>query len=378
MQNKTILQVLPSLVSGGVEKGTVEVSLRLKQELCNPLVASAGGSLVRILQENGIKHFRMPLTNRDPLSILYNAKTLAKYIKEKNIDIIHARSRAPAWSAYLASKLTGIKFVTTFHGIYNISNIFKKHYSSVMVKGEKIVAVSNFVKQYILKNYPVKEENIEVIYRGVDYNIFDPNLITKEKIIKLKEKYNVPANNLLILLPARMTEWKGHMILIEALKKIKNLNFYCLMVGDLSKHPEFVKRVRNKIMEYKLQNKIQIFGHESNMFDLYAISDIVVSPSIRPEAFGRTIIEAQAMEKLIIATNIGGAAETIKDNFSGYHVAENDAEKLSTKIAESISNFESDAILQIRKQARDSVIEHFSLEKMLQKTLAIYSKLLDD
>ncbi|MCC8417678.1 MAG: glycosyltransferase family 4 protein [Rickettsia endosymbiont of Bryobia graminum] len=372
----TILQVLPSLYSGGVERGTIEISKMLKATGHNVIVVSAGGRLVSELTTDHITHIYMNSASKNPFTIWKNVKLLTQIIKEHNVDIIHARSRAPAWSCYMAAKATNTKFITTFHGIYNIENLFKKYYNSVMLKGEKIIAVSHFVKQHILANYQVSEDKIDVIHRGVDYHYFDPKNITEEKLQKYQKKYDIPKDTPIILLPSRMTNWKGHHILVEALGKLKHRNFYCLMVGDLSKHPNFTTRVKSLINSLKLQSKIQIFGSESDMLYLYGIADIVLSTSIEPEAFGRTIAEGQAMEKIVIATNIGGATETIVDQQTGFHIIPNNSNDLMEKLDHCISIINTEEGKKIQQAARVAVINNFSLELMLNKTLDLYNSML--
>lgn len=375
-RKKTILQVVPALVSGGVERGTIEIAGRLIESEFKPIVVSAGGQLVETLESNNIKHIKLNIASKNPITIWNNAKLLTNIIKEYDIDLIHARSRAPAWSCYMAAKATGKRFITTFHGIYNISGFLKRYYNSIMTEGERIIAVSNFVKDHILKNYKTDESKIRVIHRGVDYKYFDLDNINNESLIRYRSKYNIPADLPVILLPSRMTSWKGHMVLVEALNKIKHLDFYCLMVGDLSKHSNFTKRVQAQIKELKLQSKIQIFGNEADMLKLYGISDIVLSTSIEPEAFGRTIVEGQSMQKLVIATNIGGAAETITDQVTGFHTKASDPADLADKISYCLSILNSDKAVQITSAARESAMTYFSLDQMLDKTLDVYRELI--
>lgn len=373
---KTILQVVPALVSGGVERGTIEIASFLKKSNYENIVVSAGGPLVKMLDAQNIKHIKLNVISKNPFIIWYNSRKLAKIIQEHKVDIIHARSRAPAWSCYIAARATGCKFVTTFHGIYNISNWFKKYYNSIMTKGTKVVAVSKFVKEHIIKNYSIAEDKIRVIHRGVDLQYFDPHKLDTNALIKFKEKYNIGPKVPVILLPARMSSWKGHSTLVEALYKIKNLDFYCLIVGELSKHPNLSRSIRDKITNYKMQHKIQIFGNESDMRSLYGISDIVLSTSSAPEAFGRTIIEGQAMEKLVIATSIGGASETIIDQVTGYHVAPSDPDELAEKIKYCLSILGTDEAKNITAAARATAITNFSLDLMLNKTLQVYEEII--
>ncbi|RYE06030.1 MAG: glycosyltransferase [Rickettsiaceae bacterium] len=373
---KTVLQVVPALVSGGVERGTIEIAKKLKSSEFNPIVISAGGQLIDQLEEIEIPHLSLKTASKNPFTMWRNTRLLTKIIKDYDIDLIHARSRAPAWSCYMAAKATNKRFITTFHGIYNISGFLKRYYNSIMVEGERIIAVSNYVKRHILENYNADESKIRVIHRGVDHQYFDMANIMPEQLNKFREKYNVPADVPVILLPSRMTAWKGHISLIEALSRIRHLSFYCLMVGDLSKHPNFVKRVQSKIKETKMQGRIQIFGNETNMLKLYGIADIVLSTSIEPEAFGRTITEGQSMSKLVIATNIGGAIETIEDGVTGFHVSPGNITELADKISYCLSITDSTSSNQIVKAARKSVVDKFSLNLMLDKTLAVYRELI--
>ncbi len=373
---KTILQVLPSLISGGVERGTIDVAKYLVKNNYKSLVTSSGGILVDQLLSTGSIHFTMNAKSKNPFIILYNHIILSNIINHNKVDIVHARSRAPAFSAYLAAYRTKAKFITTFHGIYDSSTLPKKIYNSIMTKGDRVIVVSNFVKDHIIENYKVPEDKIRVIYRGVDLDYFNPQKIELNKLLKYKEEYNIPKDVRVILLPARMTSWKGQDIVIEALNMIKECNFYCIMVGDMSSHPNFTNMVKKKIINYKLQSKIQLCGPVTDISILYALSDIVLSASTKPEAFGRTIVEAKAMKNIVIATKIGGAIETITDEVNGFHVKVNDAQNLAEKIKYVLLYLDSQKIQSIRNNARQSVIDYFSLQQMLSKTLDVYNELI--
>ncbi len=373
-QKKTILQVVPALISGGVERGTLEIAKNIVSAGYNSIVISAGGPMVEPLVESGSKHITLNVASKNPFIMWQNARKIANVIKNQNVDIVHARSRAPAWSCYMAAKATNIKLITTFHGIYNFKSYLKKFYNSVMVEGRNVIAVSNFVKKHIVDNYKVSPEKITVIHRGVNHNEFTSEKLNEKKLAAFREKYKVPDNTPVLLLPSRMTRWKGHMVLIDALEKIKHLNFYCIMAGDLSKHPTYVSRIKEKIHKHKIQSQIQLFGNEPDMIGLYGIADIVLSTSVEPEAFGRTIIEAQAMEKLVIATNIGGACETIQDGLNGFHVKPNDSVELAQKIEHSLSLIGSEQAKNMMMNARKTASENFSLDKMLKNTLSIYNQ----
>lgn len=372
----TIIQALPSLISGGVERGTIEIAKFLIKNNFNSIVLSSGGPMVRELQDNSSKHITLNVDSKNPICIYNNIARIAQIIKDNKIDIIHARSRAPAWSCYYAAKKTATKFITTVHGIYSTDNFIKRLYNSVMTKGDRVIAVSNFVKRYLLENYVVDESKIRVISRGVNHEYYDPENINSIKIEKFRKKYNVPDNVPLILLPARFTNWKGQKLLIQAINKIRNLNFYCIMVGDLAKHPEYVSKIKDMICNMKLQNKIQIFGAENDMYNLYAIADIVLSTSIEPEAFGRIIIEAQSMQKLVIASNIGGASETIHDQLTGLHFIPSDSEDLAQKIKYGLSILGSQQYLNLCQTARKSAIANYSLHAMQIQTLEVYKELI--
>ena len=371
-QNKTILQVVPALVSGGIERGTLEIAKTLAQNGYKSIVLSSGGPLVDQLVENGSIHIKHDVASKNPIRIWNNARKIADIVGEHNVDIIHARSRAPAWSCGLAAKSTGTKFITTFHGIYNFNNIIKKRYNGIMTDGDVVIAVSDFVKKHIIDNYHVDESKVHVIHRGVNHREFSLDNLDEKRLNSLREKYRVPKDTPVLLLPARFTNWKGHMQLLSALELMKDQNFYCILAGDLARHPNFVQRVKDRIFNNKMQAKIQIFGNEPDIKSLYGIADIVLSTSIEPEAFGRTIIEAQAMERLVIASGIGGAAETIENGVTGYHYNPEESVELAQLIQQSIKMIGTDKAKAITNKARESAIGKFSLDNMLSKVLQLY------
>ncbi|MEY3196825.1 MAG: hypothetical protein RLZZ59_191, partial [Pseudomonadota bacterium] len=228
----------------------------------------------------------------------------------------------------------------------------------------------------IIQNYNIDKSKIEVIHRGIDYKYFDPALVTDSVRNKFYEKYQAPRDIPIILLPARLTRWKGHESLIKALSLIKEKDFYCIISGDLSKHPSFTTEIKDMIQDLKMQKRVQLFGPESDMVGLYSIADIVLSTSIEPEAFGRVAIEGQAMEKIVIATNIGGAIETVADRVNGYHVPPNDHEFLAKTIAYALDNLDKEELNMLRLRARSDVIKNFSIDVMSKKTLDLYNSLL--
>jgi glycosyltransferase involved in cell wall biosynthesis len=372
----TVMQVLPSLISGGVERGTIEIAKYLVENGYKSIVVSSGGNLVPEIEKHSSIHIKINIESKNPFNLWRNIANLSEIIKEHQVNLVHSRSRAPAWSCYYAAQKSGIGFVTTVHGIYKINNFLKKFYNSIMTRGDRVIAVSNFVKKYLLENYNIDKSKIRVISRGVDSVYYDSNKLDPIKITKFRQKYNVPQGMPVILLPARFTNWKGQKLLVQAIEKIKNLNFYCIIVGDLAKHQDYVSDVKDMISSKRLQKKIQVFGSESDMLNLYGIADIILSTSIEPEAFGRTIIEAQSMEKLVIASNIGGASETIEDEKTGLHFASTDANDLADKIRYALEIIGTEKYFNLCKSARLSTIQNYSLQIMLQKTLEVYKELL--
>ncbi|MFN7038787.1 MAG: glycosyltransferase family 4 protein [Alphaproteobacteria bacterium] len=378
MNNKNkpiVLQVLPSLISGGVERGTIDIAKALSNNNYTSFVASAGGKLVSNLDKLRVKHFTLSLNSKNPFKILLNSFYLAKLIEEHNINIIHARSRAPAWSAFLAAKITGIKFVTSFHGIYKFNNIFKKFYNSIMTKGEKVIAVSNYVKNHILDNYNIPEEKIELIHRGVDLEYFNKNNIDLSATNSLKKLLQLDYDLPIISLPGRLTRWKGQLFLLNALKLLPENSFFCLIVGDDKGHKAYRIELQKFIDGKNLSSNVKIVENITDIPNLYAISNIVVSTSLEGEAFGRVAVEAQAMGCLTIATNIGGAKETIINNKTGWLVTPNDFSMLASTI-ENLLNIPFPQQEIYTRAAREHICENFSLDQMTSKTIALYNSLL--
>lgn len=382
------MQILPALENGGVERGTIDIAKALKKDGFEPIVVSGGGVLVYQLREAGITHVILPVACKNPLTIFLNIKRIADLIDKYKVDVVHVRSRAPMWSAYFACKKTGAKLVSTVHGTYSLNlggwKVFplKKLYNSVMLKADRIIVVSNFIKNYLLENY--KEEGremapeivnkISVIQRGVDLRYFDLEKISQSRIVNLINAWHLPEDRKIILLPARFTAWKGHEFMIEALKKVPR-DFCCVMVGSDHGHKSFRKKIEYAIMDAGLAGKVKVVGLCKDMPAAYALSHIVVSSSVKPEAFGRVAIESQAMKRVTIATKIGGALETIIDHKSGFLVEVDDADGLAKLLDESLVFSEEEAG-KIGDAARHNVEENFSNEKMCDQTLKIYREVI--
>jgi len=375
MKQPVVLQVLPALRSGGVERGTVEVTGALARSRWKPLVASEGGALVSNVTFVGGEHIKLPLATKNPIAMWRNVKALEKIIRERKVDIIHARSRAPAWSAYYAAKNTGAHFVTTFHGVYNFKNDWKKRYNEVMTKGERVIAVSNFVANHITTNYGLDSSLIRTIHRGVDLNVFDPVRVLPQRMVELATKWRLPDDLPVILMPGRITRWKGHHVVVDALDKVPHRNFFCLMLGDNVGHKDYHRELEQDIMRRGLGENIRMVAPTVHMPEAYMLAEIVVSPSIEPEAFGRVPVEAQAMGKLAIATSHGGACETVIDGETGWLANPNDSNELSKIIthALSLNNLEKN---RISIQAMQHVRNHFSAEVMCSKTMETYWELI--
>ncbi|NBX52357.1 MAG: glycosyltransferase [Proteobacteria bacterium] len=379
---KVVLQIIPSLESGGVERGTIDIAKTLKSAGFRPIVMSRGGIMVYDLKEAKIEHVNLNVKSKNPFTIFKNINKIQKILEDNAVDIVHVRSRAPMWSAYFACKKTKTKLVSTIHGTYSLNFLFwqvfplKKLYNSMMLRADQIIVVSNYIKNYLLKYYKGDFENkVDVIQRGVDLKYFNSEKISKNRVIDLIKNWNLPEDKKIILMPARFTSWKGHEFLIEALAKVKN-DFFCVMVGSDHGHKKFRKKLEQKIVRENLAEKIRIVGPCRDMQSAYNVSHFVVAPSVRPEAFGRISIEAQASCKIIIATKIGGALETIIDKETGYLVEPNDVNALADII---------DFVLQMPKEqaekmglaGRKNIEKNFSNDLMCQKTLEVYQKLLN-
>lgn len=374
----TILQILPSLNLGGVERGTVDVAKFLKQQGHKAMVASAGGQLCSVLLKNGIEHINLPVNNKNPLSLWLNAIRIARIIRHYKVDIVHARSRAPAWSAYWACKKTNTPFVTTFHGTYNFSNNFKKKYNEVMTYGWKVIAPSQFIKKHILENYPLKDaKKIIVIPRGVSANFF---LSEEFKDLRLKgifEQFHLPLDKKIILLPGRITRWKGHQVLLEALTFLKEReDFFCIFLGPVGKkNSNYVDELKKFMKENNLRSKVSILEESDDIISFYKLAHVVVSPSTDPEAFGRVMAEAGALGKPVIASDHGGAQEIIIHEKTGWLFPSGDAEKLAEYLKEVLSCGIRD-YKKMSKAAREHIQTHFTNDTMVSKTLKVYESLL--
>lgn len=370
-----IMQILPSLRSGGVERGTVDMANALVEHGYDALVVSNGGAMVGQLTQSGAEHVKLPVHRKTPWGMYNNIGRLIQTIRQYKVDIIHARSRAPAWPAYIASKRLGVPFVTTFHGTYGLSGAGKKWYNSVMTKGDRVIAVSQFIAEHIKQHYEIDEGKLRVIPRGIDMRYFNPAVVGRVRMMNLLTQLQLPEDLPIILLPGRITAWKGQRLLVEALSRISHKEYCCLLVGEDVRKGKYRRELQQDIIDKGLQSHVRIIPQQSDMPALYMLSDIVISASTEPEAFGRVAVEGQAMGRSVIATSHGGACETIIDGKTGWLTSPEDPDELASKI-EMLLNMAQDKREEYANHAREHVRAHFSLEKMCQSTLNIYKELL--
>jgi glycosyltransferase involved in cell wall biosynthesis len=370
-----VLQVTAALNEGGVERGTLEMAAFTIAQGSDSFVASHGGKLVPELAALGAVHFQLPLTKRDPISILYNAICLSLLVKSEKIDIVHARSRAPAWAAWFACKLTGARMITTFHGTHKIQNKLKWFYNSSMVRGERVIAISQFIKEHVIKNYYVPESLIDIAPRGFDPEIFNPSEFSSEDIYRIRKKFSLSADDFVISLPGRLTRWKGQEIFLQALAQLKDYPWRALLIGGAGKKHAYEKEMKSLCRSLGLDARVHFLGSQSEIAQFYAISDIVVSASIEPEAFGRVAVEAQAMKKPIIATAHGGSLETVLDGESGWLVPPGDTESLASVLRQVMSAQYN--LVDISNRGREWVAKHFTTGQTCQAEWASYQKVIN-
>ena len=381
-KNKRILQIIPSMEIGGAERTVLEITAFLKNTNYTSLVLTSGGKLIKDLEKLNIEVVRYPIDKKNPLLIIKNIIELKKLFIEKNIDLIHVRSRAPAWSAIFAARSLKIPIVTTWHGHVSNSSWFKKKYNSIMHKGNALIANSNYTAENINKIYKIDKDKIDIIPRGVNTENFKASNFSDEEKIKIKKEWKVfDQNKIILLLPARLTRWKGHEVVIKAIGLLKKEEFFkniiCLFAGNQKGSERYIQNLKEIIASLSLDDKIKLIGQVENMPLAYQASNIILSPSIQPEPFGRIPIEAQASGKIIISSNAGAVKETIKSgqDSTGFKVKPNNSEELAHQIKLVIKMKDED-LQEIKKRAILNVKNNFSLETMCKKTLEVYNRLL--
>jgi glycosyltransferase involved in cell wall biosynthesis len=373
----TLLQVLPALERGGVERGTVDLARFLKRAGHQPLVASAGGGLVAELEADGITHLTLPLASKNPLTIWQNAARLGELMRRHRVELVHARSRAPAWSARIASRRAGTPFVTTFHAVYGGYDYrLKRRYNAVMAAGDRVIAISDYVAQHVCEVYGVGPDVLRTIYRGVEVGEFDPAAVSPERIAKLRAQFQVPAGRQVVLLPGRVTRIKGHLLVAEAVAKIARDDFVVLFVGPDTPGSSYSAELHAKIQALGLAERVRLVGGTGDMAAALALADLVLAPSIGPEAFGRVSVEAQAMGRPVIAADIGGLGETLLPATTGWLVPPGDPAALADAMELALA-MPAEARARLGEQAKAWVREQFTAERMCRQTLAVYVELLE-
>ena len=379
-----VLQVIPRLGYGGSETGCYDLAHYLVENDCSSYIVTSGGELLRYVNKKKVKVIRLPVHSKNPILMFFNSLILIFIILFFNISIVHARSRAPAWSCLLATKVTRRKFVTTFHGTYNFNGFMKKFYNSVMLRSDLIIAGSNFIFSHINENYSEYLINLKkkflVIFRGINTDYFNSNIIKQLEENKLISFWNIDKNKKLILLPGRLTSWKGQEMFIEAInlvnKEIDPETFNVVILGSDQGRKIYKQKLLRLVEQHRLANQVKFIDNCKNMPVAYKISDLIVSSSIEPEAFGRVSVEAQSMEKPIIASNIGGSKETIINDKTGFLFEAGKPASLSKKIIE-VLQLDETTLKSLGNEGRKNVIKKFNIEKMCFSTYLEYKKLIN-
>ena len=377
-----VLQVIPKLGYGGAETGCYDIAHYLSENECGSFLATSGGELLKFVKKDKVKLFKLPVHSKNPLIILFNTLVLVVYIFLFKINIIHARSRAPAWSCYFASLLTGRVFVTTFHGTYNFKNNLKKFYNSIMLRAKLTIAGSNFIFSHINENYGEylsRKKKLRVIFRGINIDYFNSKNISVLKQEKLKQEWNLSSNKFTILLPGRLTYWKGQEKFIESLNILIEdynvTNFQAIILGSDQGRKVYSKKLVNLVERYNLNKKVIFISHCKEMPLAYSLADAVVSASIEPEAFGRVSVEAQSMGKPIIATNIGGSKETVINKKTGFLYKHDDPRELA-KTLNTVIQLSPDELKSMGNEGRKNITKKFDVEIMCESNLREYKKIL--
>lgn len=376
-RDMTIMQVLPALEQGGVERGTIELAQALCARGIGSIVVSSGGPMVRALNKIGAAHVAMPVQSKNPFVIALNAVRLARLIRDRHVSLVHVRSRAPAWSVKWACRRTRTPWIATYHGLYGTKPGIKKCYNRVMLHGERVIAVSDFVRQHIMGAYGVPADKIALIHRGADIDKFDPKQVPQRKILAVMQKYQIPPEKPIIVLVGRLSKIKGHGVLLDALTRMAHQEATVLFVGSDQGRTGYVRELREKIKLLDAETDVRLVGGIADIAPIYALADVVVAPSVVPEAFGRTIAEAQAMGRIVVASDHGGARETIADGRTGFLFPNGDAAALA-RVLDHILGLSVAERRKIEQAGLRSVRNSFSVRNMCEKTIKLYEEVLHD
>ena len=370
-----VLQVLPSLITGGVERGCVDIAAAIVAAGGTALVASAGGPMVGELRRHKAEHIALPLASKNPLRMRRNTGRLAELIERCGVDLVHARSRAPAWSAYFACRSTDAPFVTTFHAPYNFHGRLKKHYNSVMARGRRVIAISEYVAQHVRQNYGVGDDRLRLVRRGIDLRHFDPAAVAGGRVADLVQRWRVPEGATVILMPGRLSAWKGQTVLLNAVARLTRPDIYCVLVGSDQGRHGYRHHLNTLIGQLGIGDRVCIAEHCEDMPAAYKLAQIVVHASIEPEGFGRVLVEAQAMGRPVIASNLGAPSEIVLDGETGWLTPAGNAEALVAGL-ERVLDLDPGDRQRFGERAMARARTHFALSAMGDATLRVYDEVL--
>ena len=378
-----VLQVIPRMGYGGAETGCYDLAHYLPEQKCKSFIVTSGGPLLKYINKKKVKVFRLPVQSKNPILMFFNFLSILLIIILFNINIVHARSRAPAWSCLVATKITRRKFVTTFHGTYNFKSKIKKFYNSIMARSDLVIAGSNFIFSHINENYENffldKKRKLLVIFRGINTSYFYHKRVLPVKVDKFAKEHNIDRNKFIILLPGRLTNWKGQIVFIEAIKNLsENQNipsFETIVLGSDQGRNVYKKKLIGLVQQYRLNKIVKFINHCEEMPIAYSISNVVVSSSIEPEAFGRVSVESQSMEVPIVASNIGGSKETIVDGKTGFLFKSGNPKDLADTIKMAMEK-DYNSLKSIGIEGRKNILKKFDVDKMCYTTFTEYKKLI--
>ena len=370
-----VLQVLPTLETGGVERGTLEITEAIVAAGGTALVASSGGRLVAAIERAGGRHVQLPLATKNPVVMWRNVGRLAQLIQAERVGIVHARSRAPAWSAMLAARRIGVHFVTTYHGVYTENLPLKRRYNAVMAQGERVIAISGHVAGLLQSRHGVDPARIRLIPRGVDPTVFDPASVQGSRIARLAKAWHLPGDAPIVMLPARLTRWKGGTVLIDAMADMARTDACCVLVGATQGRERFAGALEAQARRLGIADRLRLAGQCDDMPAALMLADVVVSASLEPEGFGRAVIEAQAMGRPVIATDHGGAAETVAHSVTGWRVPPGDPGALAAALDHALDMAPAHR-LALGERARASVCARYTVAVMQAATIDVYRELL--
>mgnify|MGYP003339254784 FL=1 len=368
----TIAQILPALNNGGVERGVVEISKALVDNNFRSIVISSGGYMVPQIIRNGGIHYELDVHTKNPLKWPKIRSELKSVLESENVDLIHFCSRAPAWIGVPLGAILDIPIITSVHMRFRKSNFFKKYYNSILTKGNFIIAISKHIERSVKNSFPNVSGKIKVIHRGVDLDLFNPNNINPARIIYQSKHLNLKDNVPVIIMAARPAMWKGYQVLIKALSKVKH-NFQCVFIGAGDGNQKFQNILIKKIIQSKLETKIKLIGSTRDIQAAMILGDLIIMPSLTPEPFGRIVLEAQALGKIPIAFDHGGASETIIDGKTGFLAEPFNVESLSEKISFALS-LKPQKREKIGEFAKKIVSKNYSHHRMCNLTISLYKQ----